>query len=467
MNNILNRFYLVSLLTMCLFLCLPYQAKAQREICWHGLEYQFSDKNTWGLDYPVITFIAANSPAEKAGLKLHDIIEKIDDYDCKTLGQEQFNRLLQSSKQPHILSVSNFAYKSKLRLLQLSCKYDNILDEAELAQIFASYSPQDVRQVKISYPFIFNTNKEFNYSNYKTFACLTAEGDTKELDQILNKEIREIMKEKGLIELTPKDAELIIAPYYELKYINNLKNGEGRFLWRYNSKDKGLIPQPIILNKELANMELLFGLTIQDQKTKQIIWSAEAKELLYNEMTIEQYALSNLELLLSSFPFVQKENDISYDISILRYNYTGLSFSAEDLSLITEVKLNSPAFNAGLKAGDRILAVNQRSFAGKTLNENFEDYLTKMNKLKKYQRSYKDQKALSLDFYKKDDYHKVNEHLKRTNWHTALSYLFAFRPQIKENPSQTIIFEVERRGEQYIVPIEAIIRDENNIRLCK
>ncbi len=463
----LSKLILIKVILLVIATSLSFKSFAQKEICQHGLEYKFSHSNTWGEGYPIITFIAPNSPAEEAGLKLHDIIRKVDDFDCQELGEAKLNSLLQSSASPHVLEVSNFAYKDKLCLLKLECKYEENLDEAELAQLFSSYSPRDIRNIGLLYPFYFEANKQFNLEQYQTYACAKAEGQTKTIDSLLNDEIEKILNKKGLKKVQLEQAELIISPYYELKAVNNLKNGEGRFSWRYDSKHKTLVPQPILLTQDLANWELLFGLTIQEQASKQIIWSAEAKEYLYNLMTIEQYASANLGLLLANFPFIEQKQDLNYEVSILRYNYTGLSFSATDLNLITDVKIGSPAFEAGLRIGDKILAINKRTFASPFIEKSLEDYLNNMTKLKKYQNQYNDITGLSLNFYRKEDFAQINEHIRRPHWHTALSYLFAFRPQIAENSSQIIIFEVERNGQQYTVPIKAIRRDETSIRLCK
>ncbi len=457
----------IKVIALLFTLISPFKSFAQEIICQHGLEYEFSTNRTWGKAYPVITFISPNSPAEQSGLRQNDIIEKIDDVNCLGLDKMQIDAMLEDSKQAHIIQVSNFGYRHKLRFLKLKCKYEDSLSEAELAQLFSKYSPKDVRDVTLSYPFSIEINGQTDWCRYRTFACPQTDGTTKEIDTQLNHQIENILKAKGLKQVPEEEAELLISTFYELKPINTLKNGEGRFSWRYDSQHKSLSPQPILATKELANWELLFGITIQKQTTKQIIWSAEAREWLYNPMTIAQYASANLQLILTNFPFTQKVQDLKYKINILRYNYMGLSFSANDLSLITDVTIGSPAFESGLRAGDKVLAINKKTFSSRFLGESIKDYQGNMKKLEKFQDSYRDIRGLSLNFYRKADFPKINEYINRPHWHTALSYLFAFRRQIAENPSQTIIFEVERKGEHYTVPIKAIIRDESSVRLCK
>ncbi len=458
-------------------------ANAQQEVCTHGLSYTMSADSTWGFHQPVITSIAPYSPAERAGLQANDIIEAIDDILTKGLSSKHIDSLLQDSSMPHILAVSNFAYKGKACLLEIDCKFDYQLSERELAEIFSEYSPDDALELNITYPFRFKQDTIRDLAGYHSFAFLSSElvnqsdsissqvidsiQATRQIDSVVNQELKALLEAKGLSHQQVNDADLLVSIYYELQPINENKGQDGLFSWRYDPSNKSLLPQSIVYNRDEANWVLVFGLVMQDKLSKKIVWSAEAKELLYKPMTVEAYASLNLPLILANFPFIQSKAQTSFAIDVLHYNYTGISLSANDISLIADVAFDSPAFSAGLRANDRILAVNGRTFFSNDLTKCLDHYLDKTKSLRKYLNRYIDVTGLSLKFFDQEQFVKVYEHIQKANWHSALSYLFAFRPYIVENSSQNIIFEVERNGQRYTVPVKAVLRDETNFHLNK
>ena len=83
------------LLCSILLACTAWITTAQEpQSCRLGFSYEFSNNKNWGKDKPVIMKVYPNSPAEKAGLKQNDIIERINGARIEEISPDDVDSLI-------------------------------------------------------------------------------------------------------------------------------------------------------------------------------------------------------------------------------------------------------------------------------------------------------------------------------------------------------------------------------------
>lgn len=145
---------------------------------------------------------------------------------------------------------------------------------------------------------------------------------------------------------------------------------------------------------------------------------------------------------------------------LLRYLYTGIIYQRDNLPTIGDIEPGSPALAAGLLPGDIIKKINGIELEQRTLGELLASYYSFMGKMKAYRPEAGAGGHSGFAPWYVDAHTDVAEQMRRDRSDAALSYLFAFRPYVSLSPSDTLIFEVERGGTDYVVEVRAIRREE-------
>ncbi len=440
--------------------------------CRHGLSWVISQNLSWGFGRPVVTRVLPYSAAEELGFKSGDIIERVDGYSTDRLTPDQVVMLLNGSNRLHTVQVSNFNEVHKRRILNYHCKPSNGLAERELAELFSLYSIEDASLEYVTYPYNYTYSPNYNLLNTQNYAF--AKPTYKE-EESLNILIDKVLQEKGL-NPTPS-SDILVSTSYRVDTLRNSDKVDGvkaevyGMSWRYDGTDKELKPYPIYSQAqpgvESAQYLLSFEIRLQNKVTKEILWKCEAKDYLSEYMSVEDYAEQAIPTMLVGFPFAMQENAPRLALRSLCYNYTGIIYDKNNLGLIVDVEDASPAMKAGLRPGDNIRSINGLPLDKTNTSDYLAQYFRTVERLDKYRdkglpplRSLVSN--LSVSYWKMDDYDNIASVLGQAKWGATFSYLFGFRAYTPAKEGKAIIYEIQRGGETYYVPIIPEKRNESS-----
>lgn len=439
--------------------------------CRLGLHYQISSSSAWGGGQPIITAVSPYSPAERAGLRTGDIIEQIDGIATQGLSLAQISALLRSQSPQYLLKISNFGRSQQSKILRHECKLPSGLTERELAELFSLYSLEDASNQMVQYPFAYQLQANFDLRGARTFAFAPSTQATQPIDQVLNQIIAQALREQGLQQIE-HNPDLVFSTYYELLPTESQSEQPEQppFSWRYDPVHRDMKPLPILPPSfPWASYKLTLGVVATQGATQAPVWSCEAKELLSEAMTLQDYASYSLPIMLRGFPLPPPSSrGASWIFQTLRYNYTGLIYDKRNLRQILSIETNSPAMQAGLLPGDLIRRINGIALDHNTPEELLAAYYHFVERSDKYREH--DQPSMSLwstgqtgRYWALSHYDAIADMLSRNKNNGAFSYLFAFRPYINPEKLDVLVFEIERRGEIYQVAVRPEKRDESVI----
>lgn len=440
------------------------------EQCRHGMSWAISHNPAWGYGKPVVTRVLPYSPAERARIRVGDIIDMIDGYRTDSLNALQINQIMQTPDKLHTLETSGFGRVGRKHIIAYECRDKDALTERELAELFSLYSVEDANQERIVYPYSYSPQTHTSLLNFRTFRFAPSSPSTAQIDKVINSEIAHRLRTKGLEE--SQEADLIISTHYQLVPVEGSassgKANEG-FSWRFDIQTNSLSPFPLYnfspSGISQAKYTLNFGIVMQSSKTNEVLWACEANEYLSDAITLENYARSSVYTMLLGFPYTPEQNAPRFVVRTLRYNYTGLIYSQSQMNLIHDIEVGSPAMKAGLRVGDIVRSINGQRL-DKSSDVVLNNYFTSTERLERYRdKSLPPLTAytghLPLSYWRVDAYPNVLSALSsESKLPTPFAYLFAFRPYISPIGNRAIIFEIERNGSVYHVPVEPSYRDE-------
>ncbi len=439
-----------------LFSNLHHTVAAQQQssnICRVGLEYQVSQKNNWGAGRPIVLSVIPGSPAQKAGLQVGDIIEKIDGKPTKNMTETEISQRLRAPQGSNVVvEVNNFSSAMRPCVLQPECQSTNELTERQMAAAFSLYSLEDESERLITYPFDTGTDPQALFTGmvYYSFVPGFIASD---LDKKIADIVSSSFNKKGF-EYSERDADLLIDTYYTLQenpyYDEKVAQETVLFSNRLDPETQLIQPYPLLeakADKRAAKYALTFGLRIHDaRRAGKLLWSCEATEQLTEEFSVEQYAALAIPMMLMQFPFVRYNQSPIFRIAHHQYNYTGILYKASDIGVVSNVLPGSPAQKAGIRPGDRIIAINGREMAdSETLSNTYIDFVKASLKFRDANTSFKNRSGLAnCRYWRVDDYNHIARMLKKEKYHSAFAYLFSFRPWISTEVSEQndIVFDV-------------------------
>ncbi len=448
--------------------------------CNIGIEYQISYSNNWGANKPIILTVLPNSSASNAGIKVGDIVEKINDINTQNITEDKFVDLLKKlgKELPSLsLEVSNFNYKNKKITLYPFCKSRSILNEEDLAKAFSQYSLEDECERILFYPFTTKTEAKFSFDKIKYFAFSQQNSPSNEIDKALTTSISDALKRKGL-QYNPNQANIIIDTYYTLlknpyydKKEETDKHKHSDI--RYNPETKTIETLPLLpigANKKVAKYILSMGIRFfEAQKESDPIWTCEAVEYLTEDFSLEKYATITTPIMLMQFPFIRYKKNLRLRFASHRHNYLGISLSIDDLGVIASVQKQSPAFLSGLKKGDRIIAINEKPMYSKIeLSKSYQHFIHKTILKRDDLTRFTSKDGLkNCRYWKKNKYKSISKTINKNKFKTIFSYLFAFRPYIarKNNSPEISIDIIDNNGITRRHNILPIIVDKSYITL--
>ena len=446
-------------------------------VCRLGFDYEISGRYYWGLGKPIVSSIHLNSPAEKAGLKINDIIERINGVPTENYYSDAIFAMLQEEKFIKLV-VSNLAYKNKEITFSKDCDLMDAINEKQMLSAFSFYSLEDVQERGFVCPFKTTAKQcaEVSFLNYKTF-CFSSNLPQGKTDNYLNEQIKAILEKKGLTYNTIRP-DLYVEAIYTYRKNEDYAPTENKenlpSEWRYNVKTQIFEKLPIYYNPLIheRNVEQYLTLTIRfidpkysTEKEPYAVWECTANESLANTYSIRNYADIHIPLMLMQYPYPQTFEKARFRYFKKKYNYTGINYDMNNFQQIIYVDPVSPASQANIEKGDMIQKINGIKTIGdpKKLSSSYRLFIDKTMPLRDEKTKYTDingyEKCMFWDIF---SYPKIEEEIRKPEYNSAFSYLFNFEPYINMLSTNIISFELKRGKQKFTVEIEPIIMEFNS-----
>jgi len=448
--------------------------------CRLGFSYEFSNNKNWGKDKPVIMKVYPNSPAELAGIRQNDIIEKIDDWNVSEISADDVDSLLTASESNEIaLTVRNFADSAKVVYITKECYSNSALSESQLATAFAMYSVESTHDRLFICPFTTNTTEDaIDFSKFKTFDFTTVEDSSiTKIEIAVNNVLKSELTKKGL-QLNAAHPDILIHTYYAYNKNPNFrqkgKETEASLpVFRYDITRDKIIRFPFY-NSSVPESEseyiLQLGIRFIDQRyvPGRILWECEANELMSAPFAVDEYAAIHIPLMCMQFPYVKYSRNVQFILMKKAFNFTGIRYSIYRLNEVASIEPGSPAAIAGIRPHDIIDRIENKRMDHTTeeFTEAYHQFIT--NTLK-----YRDEKTRFTDasgfpscmYWDKLNYAKISKVFGNDKYMTAFAYLYAFESYINPTRSSTCTFYVRRGKEKIEITIRPVFYSEKTIEL--
>ncbi len=434
--------------------------------CGLGFVFELSEDKSWGYKEPVVVEVTPGSPAERAGLKLNDIILSVNSNGTYQKSYQTIMSWFNLDETRISLATRNFEHSFKEISFEKDCRHSNAIKEAQLAPVFAFYSLEDVQDRRFIIPVTTTTNENAQFNEYRTFGFTPSDESTRELDERINAIFIRALNQMGL-QHSPDDPDFIIQTYYNfqnnpLYKQNSPTYGSYQPVWRFDLRNNRTVKIPVYSPSEAVRVDdithdLHFGYRFYDRRfmgagEMTLIWEGEVKERLSSYYSLTDYLEMNLPLILLKFPYAGNRSFGTYNVKYLRYNYTGIGFDMNDLKTVVSVDKGSPADIAGIRPGDVITNIQGQKFdhtSSQSLTEGYRRFLAETMNLRDQNTRYTDSNGFTeCMFWDISNYLAVSEAIANNRrYRAAFSYLFNFNQYIDWNTPVSINIELLRGPE--------------------
>lgn len=442
-------------------------AQSTRELCNLGITFEISNNPSWGYGQPVILSVQPFSPADRAGLKVDDIIMEVNGVATYLRNYPTINNWLTDTSSPLInLTVRNLNTYFQPVSITRDCKPSNAISEFDLASAYSFYSVESTNERSFSVPMLIDPNSSVDFSDYRTFSFVQSAAQPTNLDLSIKSEVERALLSRGLTR-DDNDPDMLVQVSYSyqpnVKY-NYSAESRGTRVWRYDVYSQSMVQVPILSAGE-ANAEVkgqyVLDLSIKffdkkyiDDKSLTQIWSCSSKEYLTDNYSLEEYARIQAPLMLLEYPYSSAKSIAKFKVSFKKFNYTGLNFDADKTGLILSVDAGSPAYKQGLRAGDEIVKINGLSFkyTPYELQEGYKRFIVETMK-------YRDPSTKFISaggfpdcmYWKKSMYPEIADAFRKSIYATSFSYLYAFEKYIAL--ANILDVEYKREGKKYKIRV--------------
>jgi len=468
--NIIKRFFVLFLFFNFCFAVFP--LKEPEIVCRYGFTFEISMQNNWGYFQPVVLSVMPNTSADAAGIRINDIIEKINDKPTKGENIETVINWLQESDDKVQLTISNLKERNQNRILDKYCRLNISITENDLASIYSFYSLEDVQTRAFTCPFKTTVNPESNLIQFATFGFSAPDQNNISLEKAINAYIRECLEQKGL-KYSERNPDLIVRTFYShLPNPNFRSSSQENKLpveYRYNIKTNSMDKLPVYYNPLIhpnqARFFLKFGIQLINNKNRNntTVWECEANELLQSDYSLANYAEFHIPLMFMQYPYPKSLETANFYYRRSKYNYTGIHYNMDNMKVITEIAPSSPAEKAGIQAGDVVEKINGIKFINntKTADNNYKQFIYKTSQFRNPATQFTNAEGFTRCMYwDKMRYAEIQDEFKKPEFSTVFSYLFYFEPYINLSGTNIVTFNIIRGKQKEEIKIRPVIYSE-------
>jgi hypothetical protein len=434
--------------------------------CSLGFTFEISDDKSWGYKEPVVVDITPGSLAERAGLKLNDVILSVNHNGTYLKSYQTIMSWFNQYPETMTLVIRNFEHAFKEISIGKDCRHVNAIGEAQLAPVFAFYSLEDVQNRRFLIPVKTTVNENALFHNYRTFAFSSSDESMRHLDERINAVFIRALTGMGL-HYDPVDPDFIIQTYYSYESNSMYKAGSPTFgsyqpVWRFDTRSNRMVKIPLYAPSEAVRVDdiafnLEFGYRFYDRKyieagEMMLIWESEVQERLSSHYDLVDYLEINLPLIVKMFPRFGNKPFGSYQVNHQKYNYTGIGYNMNNLKTVVSVDPGSPAARAGILPGDVVINIQGQDFdhTSQSLTEGYRRFIAETMKLRDKNSRYTDTNGFKeCMFWDVSQYNAVSTAIANNRrYKSAFSYLFDFNQYIDWNTPASINIIVLRDGNE-------------------
>ncbi|WP_101690300.1 PDZ domain-containing protein [Dysgonomonas massiliensis] len=435
-------------------------AQFSEKQCYYGITFEISKNQNWGFGELVITDVEANSPAEQAGIKIGDIIMEINGKATYLRDNQTIASWLFDGLRPEVtFTIRNMGAYFKEYPLMRRCIAVNSLSEQQLSSLFSLYSLENTHNRTFTLPISVTPTKDVNFTDYHTFDFY--QGDNTNLppiDGYIANLLASELEAKGLKRDT-KDPDMLIQTYYyyypnaRFTGLESLEGTESR-LKRFDVEKQKMVSLPIFdhARKDIeakSQFVVEYGFSFYDRKyidSTRItqIWDCSIKDYLGDKMELDEYVRIHTPLMLMQFPYTTTKKESAYQVRFNKYNYTGMYFDADNLTTVSDVIPNSPAYRAGIRAGHVIRRINGIEFAHtkETLTKGYQLFVADTKKYRDESTRFTNSEGYEdCMFWNKPYYSEIAKAFSKKVYQAHFSYLYNFEPYINSRNGGTLTIE--------------------------
>ncbi|NDW10400.1 PDZ domain-containing protein [Dysgonomonas sp. 520] len=471
----------LSLVLILLITSLCVKAQTNNRACHFGLTFEISNNTCWGYGEPVVTSVEPFSAADKAGIKVGDIIMEIDGEATYLRSYNLIaSKFFDNTSAETTFTIRNLTNYFTPYTLRRECNAMASLSESELATSFSFYSLENTNDRKFVMPLQILTNNDVDYSDYHTFDFLR-EPDAPAIDGQISAIIEQCLVEKGLTRNT-KDPDFIVQTYYSYqpnaRFNAAAKPTSALSSWRYDPTRKIMIKLPIIPGdapNAAINGQFVLELGIRffdkkyiDSKNLTQIWDCHSTEYLSDKYQLEEYTRVHTPLMLMTFPYSTNKTTVDFVVKYKKHNYTGIHISSDNMRTITDVDENSPAYFAGVRGGDVLQKIGNYKFnvSKDELTNAYKRFLVETMVYRDPVTRFTDANGFpDCMFWDKYQYGEIAKEFKKNFYMTHFSYLYNFERYISPTSSNKLSFEVATRGQKRTFNVTPEIRSSVRVEI--
>lgn len=462
----------------------PFYAKAQdyEKNCYYGITFEVSRNQNWGYGELVITGVEPNSPAEKSGIKIDDIIMEINGQatylrDNQTIA----NWLFDNKYDPEVkFTIRNMNTYFKEYPLMRKCIATNSVSEKQLSEVYSFYSLENTNHQIFTLPLHVQTNSDVDFTDYHTYDFYDAGKNVPAIDKQITTLLEKELQSKGLVRDT-SDPDIVVQAYYSYspnnRYTGLNNPNYNPMSLRYDCDKKQLVLLPIFDSNDpkvgsSAQYIVEYGFSFYDRKyidnsKLTQIWDCNIKDYLSAQYSLEDYVKLHTPLMLKQFPYTQNKREANYIVETNKYNYTGIYYDADDLGHIKDVDFNSPAYIAGIRPGYIIEKVNNRKFERNkdVLSAGYRYFIDDTMVFRDQTTRFTNSEGFSdCMFWSAGYYNDIAKEFTKPDYFTQFSYLYGFEKYINNKSDNKITIEAWDGIQRRIFQIVPEIRHSVTIR---
>lgn len=427
--------------------------------CFYGFSFEISKNPNWGYGELVITAVEPNSPAEKAGIAVGDIIMEINGKatylrDNQTISEWLFGK----SYDPVVkFTIRNMNAYFKDYTLTRTCINTGAVSEQLLSDIYSFYSLENTSQRSFKLPVTIELNQNVDFTDYHTYDIYEGAKGLPETDTLITSLIEAELEKKGMTRNTI-DPDMVVQTYYSYDENKNFEDTIADLklsLPRYNVGTQSMVEIPALEAGQNSidrkgKFVINFGVSLYDRKyidSTQLtqIWDCSIKDYLIENYPLKDYFKIHIPLLMKQFPYAAGNSSGNYRVEFNRYNYTGIYFDSEDLATILDVDIDSPAYKAGIRAGYVVKKVDGREFGYNkmTLSEAYKRFITETMEYRDPATRFTNAQGYpDCMYWDKNQYGNVAKAFSKPSYLAQFAYLYNFEKYVNTKTNGKVNFEI-------------------------